>query len=419
MFLTMLDSALYFLEHDFLSEGVRRAFNQHKALCNAFWSELLCLHHNSDSNTSGQVFNSEYCKRIQSSGYLLKTEFRPCTVLAEITEVCYPWDSIENLREFSLKSTPNKARKKFLDMLNDMTNHHLIKEHSGNMEVILNIVLQKVLNCQGYRELSYLFRPGNFILSELPELPIPPSRLRTFRRNKSFEVEPKAFKVPRLKLWKRSNKNFETKAEKNFKGKKEYYPPSFYSVLQNDKVQIETDEVNLSTVNEMERTFSTEKMFASYSISDLLHMNEASGLLLTEFDLNHDFIHNSEKDTKEMNWNIDVEEIDKMDLSLLNTPSCMFSDLLESIESRVSSPNSTVAVPSPISQDSPKSIYSDQDDNTKIDISTNFMAKMWSPCDNYSMFVNFIPVETIFSSSDANDYDNFNSNPQFIQSGNI
>lgn len=88
---------------------------------------------------------------------MAEREFKPSrhpfganvTVDVAVDTIPYPWDSFESFRSFHLKSTPTKAKQKYLAIVTHLTHHHALAEFDFNIPAIINEVLAKVMVCTG------------------------------------------------------------------------------------------------------------------------------------------------------------------------------------------------------------------------------------------------------------------------------
>lgn len=134
LLLVMLDAMIFFLVNDLPIESARRYFHQQRELCDVILSEI--------SYAYEQLQELVSCRKI--------VDISSICVEAIVRELSYPWNNLDSFRSFHHKSTPTKAKRKFLEIVKVLSNHTAMRSYNFDMLSISNQVLIKVLASRGY-----------------------------------------------------------------------------------------------------------------------------------------------------------------------------------------------------------------------------------------------------------------------------
>lgn len=130
---------IYFLRNEVPIDSARRYFHQQRELCDAVSAEIKAAF---AKLRDGMVAEQE----VQSNRHCFGANV---IVDVAVGTIPYPWDSFESFRSFHLKSTPTKAKQKYLAIVEHLTHHRTLAEFGFNISVIINEVLAKVMACTG------------------------------------------------------------------------------------------------------------------------------------------------------------------------------------------------------------------------------------------------------------------------------
>lgn len=134
LLLVMLDAMIFFLINDMPIESARRYFHQQRELCDAIMSEI--------------SFANEQLRTLLS--FRNGVDSHSICVETFVQQLSYPWDNLDSFRSFHQKSTPTKAKRKFLEIVKNLSNHSAMGSFNFDLLSISNQVLFKVLASQGY-----------------------------------------------------------------------------------------------------------------------------------------------------------------------------------------------------------------------------------------------------------------------------
>eukprot|EP01033_Poteriospumella_lacustris_P017554 gene17554-12562_t len=135
LFLVLLDAMIYFLRNEVPIDSARRYFHQQRELCDAVSAEIKAAF----AKLRDEMMDEQ---ELQSNRHYLGANV---IVDVAVDTIPYPWDSFESFRSFHLKSTPTKAKQKYLAIVAHLTHHQTLAEFGFNIPVIINEVLAKVM----------------------------------------------------------------------------------------------------------------------------------------------------------------------------------------------------------------------------------------------------------------------------------
>ena len=130
---------IYFLRNEVPIDSARRYFHQQRELCDAVSAEIKAAF----AKLRDEMMVEQ---ELQSNRHYLGANV---IVDVAVDTIPYPWDSFESFRSFHLKSTPTKAKQKYLAIVAHLTHHQTLAEFGFNIPVIINEVLAKVMACTG------------------------------------------------------------------------------------------------------------------------------------------------------------------------------------------------------------------------------------------------------------------------------
>eukprot|EP01031_Cornospumella_fuschlensis_P026684 gene26684-32245_t len=119
----LLDVLIFFFEFDVFKPAVRRDFNQQKLLADCVLKEL----------------------KVQCSRLSLESLHSSTPIPITISEVVYPWNSVDSVRTIVVKSPPSKSKKKYVEVVNQLCNHLSSIMQDQDLAHVIKTVVSKLL----------------------------------------------------------------------------------------------------------------------------------------------------------------------------------------------------------------------------------------------------------------------------------
>jgi hypothetical protein len=145
--LILLDAMIYILENDSFNSSSRRAFNQHKVLCECVLDELEMIH----SMAHFEIMEWKLSFASKGNKYNINSE----TVSQELVNkyshlvghsvLQYPWNSLDNLRTALIEGPASKAKNKFSTITEMLMNNDSLAHFGFDMDLIVQAVIHRVL----------------------------------------------------------------------------------------------------------------------------------------------------------------------------------------------------------------------------------------------------------------------------------
>lgn len=121
----LIDAVIYYLTNYSPPESARRFFNQHKVLSECVLKEIKLAEE--QLSFSNNIFSINYFVEVS------------------VDRLESPWNSLENFRNLMSRSTPCKAKLKYLEIVRLLCSHESLLNMNGNMLLIINKVVTKIL----------------------------------------------------------------------------------------------------------------------------------------------------------------------------------------------------------------------------------------------------------------------------------